>query len=341
MLDGGLKLIYNESPSNGKCNNTEAVYGNSTYDTLDYNTLNIGYMYGSSYNSINMEGGTTPLIYNVLFGNSIEYEGGNYTLQVNDGEDFEIDDDDDLASRHYTCFTRDNTCSSVYYVFHWNDYYVYYITLTGGKTVEIALADRLDRNVISSTIKNVVDSFYISTFENTEFENYLEDTVWCNDRSVSSLGGWNPNGGVSTSTDETSYFGIKFSSVDRVTVSEPSLTCSRNVDSFTVSRLNGNGKLDYPIGLLTMDEDLMAGLSGYGSNNYLSTGIEYWLMTPGAELDIFLYNYTVAPTTSFGYLGSNKVDESLGVRPAISLKTGFKLASNSGDGTGNSPYVVE
>ena len=39
----------------------------------------------------------------------------------------------------------------------------------------------------------------------TEYTTYLEDTVWCNDRSVDDLGGWNPNGG-----DITSYLYFHF-----------------------------------------------------------------------------------------------------------------------------------
>ena len=60
----------------------------------------------------------------------------------------------------------------------------------------------------------------------------------------------------------------------------PSLECSAK-DSFTVSPNNGNGKLTYPIALLTGDEVMLAGgTTSSNSSYYLYYSSSYWLMTP-------------------------------------------------------------
>ena len=58
------------------------------------------------------------------------------------------------------------------------------------------------------------------------------------------LGRWNPDGGL------MSRF-LYFSWYNRVYNYTPTLTCSRDIDKFTVSNSIGNGKLTYPVGLLT------------------------------------------------------------------------------------------
>ena len=44
-------------------------------------------------------------------------------------------------------------------------------------------------NENNSTIKTYIDDWYKNNMLN--YTNYLEDTVWCNDRSISELNGWN------------------------------------------------------------------------------------------------------------------------------------------------------
>ncbi len=53
----------------------------------------------------------------------------------------------------------------------------------------------------------------------------------------------------------------------------------RDYDRY-VSDTRGNGSLTYPIGLLTVDEKMMAGLYNVNYSNYLYKGNKYWSMTP-------------------------------------------------------------
>ena len=52
---------------------------------------------------------------------------------------------------------------------------------------------------------------------------------------------------------------LYFSGYNRVYNYTPTLNCSRDIDKFTVSNSIGNGKLTYPVGLLTVDEVMYAG----------------------------------------------------------------------------------
>ena len=102
----------------------------------------------------------------------------------------------------------------------------------------------------NNTIKSTVDNWYSNNL--VDYTSYIEDTVYCNDRSISNLGGWEQDGGH-TSTS------LQFSPYTRKNSKTPTLTCSRNLDKFTVSSSNGNGALTYPIGLITADEAMYAG----------------------------------------------------------------------------------
>ena len=205
------------------------------------------------------------------------------------------------------------------------------MSLTGGKT-QINLLDEMLKNSSNennSTIKTYIDNWYKSNMIN--YTNYLEDTVWCNDRSINQLNGWDKD------KNATTY--LYFGGYGRLRAgSSPSLECANLNDRFTVSSSNGNGKLTYPVALLTADEIVLAGAkwNTAHSNFYLYTGQHCWALSP--------YNFgnNVAGgfrLDSVGYLISSNDTYSLGVRPAVSLKSGVDYTS--GSGTTENPYVIE
>ena len=189
----------------------------------------------------------------------------------------------------------------------------YYVTLTNGKDVEDALfemfgsdeANQDDYNTISSTIKGnsttagTIDHWYYTNIEQKGYKDYIEDTVWCNDRTIYNKAGWEPNGG-STTTHMTFGGNGRLNSTK-----QPSLTCSRVIDSFTVDEANGNGKLDYPVGLLTSDEIMLAGGRAADNNSYyLYTGQNYWAGSPSGFAYINALEFLVVTT---GHLYSTDV----------------------------------
>ena len=117
----------------------------------------------------------------------------------------------------------------------------------------------------------------------------------------------------------------------------PSLKCPSKNDSFTVSSVNGNGKLSYPVALLTGAEATLAGngYPGYSEDSYLTTGDFYWLSSPYGFGGGFA---AVSGVNSDGGLDADFVGRSRGVRPSVSLKLGTSISG--GNGTSENPYIV-
>ncbi|MBR7042091.1 MAG: hypothetical protein IKI04_01175 [Bacilli bacterium] len=333
---GGIKLIYNGVPSNGECNNT----GESSQlaSTVEFNTNNdspadVGYMYGTRYT---YSSGTGTGWY---YAPDVTYNNGTYTLtsKTISGTTYNVETKSTINStnlnyHHYTCgSSTDTTCTSVRYVYYVSSTTAYYITLTNGKKVEDALSEMLTNssNENSSTIKTSIDTWYQTNM--TSYTSMLEDTSFCNDRTIGTLNGWDPNGGSTTAY-------LYFSPYNRAyTTYTPSLTCSKN-DSFTVTESStGNGKLTYPVGLLTSDEAMLAGGKGETGNStyYLYTGQYYCLGSAGYWLGSYAREFAVF---SSGNLNNGLVHGAGGGRPVVSLKPGTQFSG--GTGTVSNPYIV-
>ena len=185
-------------------------------------------------------------------------------------------------------------------------------------------------NTTDSTIKTIIDNWYKDNL-NTNYGKYLSTTaVYCNDRS----------------TSDNTYFGAR---TRLITNKTPSYDCTATEDKFTVDSTVGNGKLTYPIALMTADEVSFAGgLYGtnaptwyyYNSANGSSTGSTYWwLLSPdyciGSGAGVFVVNGSSYP----GYLGSYGVNGASGVRPVISLKSCIKYST--GNGSASDPYTIK
>ena len=127
------------------------------------------------------------------------------------------------------------------------------------------------------------------------------------------------------------------------------MICSEKKDRFTVSNSNGNGALTYPVGLLTADENILAGIiyhkfntpyfeAAATSDSYLWNWKGTWTMSPYDTKADFSLVYFV---NGSGYLSPNAVSSHYnGLRPAISLKHDILIQNNSADGTLEHPYVV-
>ena len=332
---GGTKLIYNGLPSgtnSDQCTNTTGtstqLASTSKFNSNYASLADVGYMYGTRYTSSYKS--SSELATSYKYGNSFTYDGTNYHLvDTIDTTGTWANDYNTLNNNHYTCFNTTGTCSIIKYIYYTNSSDAHYIYFTNGKSVEQALDEMITSsgNTNSSTIKTAIDAWYSTNM--TSYTSNLEDTVWCNDRSISSLGGWDPNGG------NTRQY-LRFSTYTRAyTTNSPSLTCSIN-DSFTVSNSNGNGALTYPVGLLTSDEIMMAGGKPTTDNltYYLYTALNCWAGSPGrfdsGAAEEFHVHFS-------GYLGPDVVNSTYGVRPAVSLKLG---ATWSGSGTTTDPYTV-
>ena len=266
---------------------------------------------------------------NIVFGNSFNYNSNNgtYTLTGTKTIVTWSSGYNTINSNHYTCFTTGTTCTSLYYVYITDSTAAYYITLTNGKSVDDALNEMLyadDVNKTDSTIKTYIDTWYKDNM--TSYTDKLEDTVFCNDRTMinQSANGWNPNGG-STSTD------LYFKNND----TNYSLACTNETDRFSMS--NSKAKLTYPVGLLSAPEVWLAYRNASYNTYYLNTGSWYRLASPY----FFEGNANIRNvyTTGNMNIGNVAAGNAGGVRPVISLKPGIEYTS--GDGSYTNPFVVE
>ena len=199
-------------------------------------------------------------------------------------------------------------------------------------------ATSIDRsNTNNSTIKGVIDTWYKNNL-NTNYGKYISTTaVYCNDRS-------NPAGGYNTGN--TSFY---YGAYTRLKTNKTlSYDCATTEDKFTADSSTGNGKLTYPIALMTADEVSFAGglwatnaptWYYYNSANGSSTGsFPWWLLSPDYWLGSGAYVFRVYGSSHPGGLGNDGVNYTSGVRPAISLKSCIKYST--GDGTSESPYEI-
>ena len=185
-------------------------------------------------------------------------------------------------------------------------------------------------NTTDSTIKTIIDNWYKDNL-NTNYGKYLSTTaVYCNDRS----------------TSDNAYFGAY---TRLITNKTPSYDCAATEDKFTVDSTVGNGKLTYPIALMTADEVSFAGgLYGtnaptwyyYNSANGSSTGSTFWwLLSPGVWSGSDAGVFYVYGSSSPGFLNNVNVFAGGGVRPVISLKSCIKYST--GNGSASDPYTIK
>ena len=185
-------------------------------------------------------------------------------------------------------------------------------------------------NTTNSTIKTIIDNWYKDNL-NTNYGKYLSTTaVYCNDRSTSD----NYEFGAYTRLD---------------TNKTPTYDCATTEDKFTVDTSTGNGKLTYPIALMTADEVAFAGGVDatnaetwyyYNSANKSSTGSTWWwLLSPHFWDDRDAFVFGVDGSSSPGRLSSYRVGSTYGVRPAISLKSCIKYST--GNGSASDPYTIK
>ena len=195
--------------------------------------------------------------------------------------------------------------------------------------------NRLNTN--DSTIKTYIDNWYKSNL--TDYTKYLsKDAVYCNDRSLAS--------GQTYSTTKN----FNYAPYERIyTNKQPTYNCTNMSDAFSVN--NTSAKLDYPIGLMSIDELSYAGgqvvttldapyawyyTNANGESSYSSAS--FWALSPIDWYSSGSRVWRVIGSDNPGGLYNDFVALSYVVRPTVSLLS-CNLISR-GDGSANNPYVV-
>lgn len=187
----------------------------------------------------------------------------------------------------------------------------------------------------SSPIKKVIDDWYESNIVKKGYDNYISsETGFCGDRSL-----YENSDGDGVTTNVTTRFGA----YGRNVTNTAQFKCP-NVerDLYTTSDNSiGNKALIYPVGLITYDELVFAGMNSKYTNklSWAYSTSDYWTMSPS----LFYATWTFAEEwllNAEGYLTSGwYVVNSLGTRPVINLKADVKITG--GIGTYNDPFVID
>lgn len=338
--NGSIRMIY--SGTTPSATGAATFIKSSAYNIRDYDPAYLGYMYSENFELNTSKNSTTNYTnfnegQKYYFGSSYTFDDKNkkfiLTGDVIDGT-WEDVHDNVIKSYPYTCFeiNPSDYCNVLFNITGYENSYTAVVKPFSYTSVDY---DSTLKNVTDSTIKTVIDDWYSVNILNKKdnngmsYSNYLNDEIFCNDRSIYQGSGYllSPN--------------TRYGSYNRVnTTKNPSLICPQSSDKFTVSTNKGNGSLIYPIGLLTADEGMMAG-GVYGSNNtkyYLYTGQSYWTMSPSRFSSPEIQ-------ANVWYLNNNGllkpeivVSRSYGVRPVINLSKDVLITG--GDGTASNPYTV-
>lgn len=189
-------------------------------------------------------------------------------------------------------------------------------------------------NQTSSYAKRQLDLWYERNILGTSYESKLADNLFCSDRQLYSEvygSGIDPGYG-SLETPYASYYRLD-------DLEEPSFKCAQKNDRFTVNDTEiGNGDLSYPIGLITADEVMFAGLEPWEETfyNYLITDVRFWTMTP-AEMYTDGYAYMWGVSSSGYFHTSYDLGTKAGLRPVLNLASTVKVV---GDGSATNPFRV-
>ncbi len=252
----------------------------------------------------------------------------------------------------YSGLSSDNTCNTL-------------DTTIGNSPYNMSYRGEKYINYTDSMIKDYIDKWYIENID--IYKDYLnEDINFCNDTSVMSWFGYldsmstkdeislfdenkklekNTRGKVDESymdyiipnyiqrilDGDNKYYCTSY----RVYKGIPTTSCDKEY-SININ----NGKLRYPIGLLNVEEAILAGggttkSSRGNSTYYLYNGGNYWLLgSDGFNGSSKMYAINGSKSLNETYT----LDQEFGVRPVIELKVNTLV--QMGDGTIDNPFVI-
>ncbi len=330
--DGTVRLIYDgKNPHINGESSSDRQIGTSKFNNFNNDNTYIGYMHANPNNFTGTNSGLSTYNKSNLSNTANYYFGTSYTLDKNN-RGYKLSGDlirgtiapDKVG--YYTCFStsKDAVCQLLSYTKKYNSSTNMTVSGLGyGTTTK----EQSQSNDVNSTVKTYLDSWY-----NNNLKNYTEklskNEVFCNNRIIvdSSNVSWS---NLAYGLNPTIYYGMGNGF--------PNLSCPIN-DSFSASTTKGNGKLTYPVGLITMDEAKMAG-GTFNSNNmlyYLYSGNNYWTMT-SYSFDVWFYAANV-DVESTGNIQRRGVNDIYGVRPVINIDP--SKIEFSGNGTMQDPYIL-
>ncbi len=344
--DGTIRLIYNGTIPNAIGNATSINNTSYQYNLRYPDPAYVGYMYGNNFSSSEVISKETiytdfTVLTKYYFADSYEYDTTNkvFKLKMSDtskemayGTMNEMKDK--FSEYPYTCVLTSSagTCQVLRKINRINpnnekQVYANYISYPS------VSYEAIRENTADSNAKKVIDNWYKTNIVDKNLSSYIADNYFCNDRSLA------------TNNDSDGHNLVPatlFSPYKRLysdSNKSATLTCEK-MDKFSVSTNIGNGKLTYPIALITADELALSGIryAVKNLNNFLEANVYYFTMSPS----YFGRNGVIARVFGMGTNGVLydwiSVDSGRGIRPVINLNSNVSMTS--GDGTMENPYKI-
>ena len=249
---------------------------------------------------------------------------------------------DNTASAANPCNSANNNASAAFAIYSGPAYksrfnpnssdnaYVGFMYGTPGSSTYAAT----HANTNKSTILTNLETWYTSNL--ALYENVIDDTVWCNDKTNVTDTSYNPFGDSDVNGSgyarNYTYYGATqrlVSTSGRAGGTSPSLRCNGELS-----------KINSKVGLITADELAFAGYA-YGINNTTTflhenaTDTWWWSLSPSSFLGGIANVWRVlGGSGDYGGI----VNGAYGLRPSISLRS---TTSVTGNGTSENPYIVK
>ena len=249
---------------------------------------------------------------------------------------------DNTASAANPCNSANNNASAAFAIYSGPAYksrfnpnssdnaYVGFMYGTPGSSTYAAT----HANTNKSTILTNLETWYTSNL--ALYENVIDDTVWCNDKTNVTDTSYNPFGDSDVNGSgyarNYTYYGATqrlVSTSGRAGGTGPSLRCNGELS-----------KINSKVGLITADELAFAGYA-YGINNTTTflhenaTDTWWWSLSPSSFLGGIANVWRVlGGSGDYGGI----VNGAYGLRPSISLRS---TTSVTGNGTSENPYIVK
>ena len=192
--------------------------------------------------------------------------------------------------------------------------------------------DEVHNNTNSSPIKTNIESWYKTNIADKGYSSYVSNAVgFCGDRTLVR--------GDGISNNVSSYFGA-YGRYENQTAQFTCPNIERDLYTSTDSSI-GNKALTYPVGLITYDELVFAGMDNRHINklSWAYSTQHYWTMSPSLFDAAWGLAYEWIQNSAGDLTAWWNVTHWLGARPVINLKSDVKITG--GTGTSNDPFVIE
>ena len=222
----------------------------------------------------------------------------------------------------------------------------------GSTTYEATHENKNDSNA-----KTIIDKWYEDNLYDTKFENYLADTLFCGDKTVSEGTGIAKQATVYSNFDRNNQSNKEITSTLECAKGASNNYSRYTVKSYkTIKKTETNGNLKYPVAMLSADEAMMAGnqnvyhfVNGIScpSSSDNSNTCSFNTMSPGKGVINLLsdngsgntFNPVINIITPDNKSYYVSVYFGYPLNPVINLKS--DVIVESGDGTKDNPYKLK